>query len=137
MRHLSQLMWGEALSLLDRADRLQRMFARPAASRVAAWEPPVDVVETTDVVLVQIALPGVDPASISVTLEPAALAVCAERRFPLAGHTCAGGVRIHAIEIPYGRFERRVPLPPQASALVERRFEDGCLSLLFSRKDRL
>jgi HSP20 family molecular chaperone IbpA len=130
-------MWGEALSLLDRADRLHRMFARPAASRVAAWEPPVDVVETADVVLVQIALPGVEPASISLTLETAAIAVSAERRFPLGRDTCAGGVRIHAIEIPYGRFERRLPLPPQAATLVERRFENGCLTLLFSRKDRL
>ena len=137
MRHLSRLMWSEALSVLDRADRLHRLFVRPSASRLPAWEPPVDILETADVVHVQIALPGVTTASIAVTRETGAIAITAHRPFPRAADSGASGVRIHALEIPYGRFERRVPLPPQAATLIEKRFEDGCLTLLFSRKDRL
>ena len=49
-KDLSRLMWGDALSLLDRADRLHRQFFRPAAARVPTWEPPIDVVETPDAV---------------------------------------------------------------------------------------
>ena len=32
-RNLSNLMWGEALSLMEQADRLHRQFFRPAAAQ--------------------------------------------------------------------------------------------------------
>ena len=53
-------MWGEALSLLEQAERLQRQFFRMGSSPAHAqvWEPPVDVVETADAVWVHVALPG-------------------------------------------------------------------------------
>jgi HSP20 family molecular chaperone IbpA len=46
-------MWSEALQMLARAERLQReVFNAPGPSGRAAWEPPVDVLETEDAVLV-------------------------------------------------------------------------------------
>ena len=47
-------MWSEALQMLARAERLQReVFNAPGLRRsVPAWEPPVDVLETEDAVLV-------------------------------------------------------------------------------------
>ena len=54
-------MWSEALSMLDRAERLQRQFFHHAAS---AWEPPADIIESADQVYVQVALPGVPADSI-------------------------------------------------------------------------
>ena len=40
-RDLRSWMWGEALSLMDQADRLQRQFFRMGAGAAAcAWEPP-------------------------------------------------------------------------------------------------
>jgi hypothetical protein len=50
-------MWSEALSMLDRAERLQRQFFHHAA---ASWEPPADIVETAEHVQVQLALPGME-----------------------------------------------------------------------------
>ncbi len=41
-RHLSNSMWGEALSLLEQADRLHRQCFRPAAAQAPARESPVD-----------------------------------------------------------------------------------------------
>ena len=58
-RDLSKLMWGEALSLLEQADRLHRQFCRPASAHAPVWEPPIDVVETADTLSVHVALPGV------------------------------------------------------------------------------
>src|SRR5204862_256406 len=52
-------MWSEALSMLDRAERLQRQsFHHTAASR----EPPADITEGAEHVEVQVALPGVAAA---------------------------------------------------------------------------
>jgi HSP20 family molecular chaperone IbpA len=127
-------MWSEALALLDQADRLHRQFVRPAAARAPAWEPPVDVIETMDGVRVWVALPGADPESIVVSLQPGAITVSAHRVFPLAAER-ERGARIRVLEIPYGRFERRIGLPTQALALTGKQWRDGCLTLVFGRKE--
>lgn len=125
-------MWSEALSMLDRAERLQRRFFQHAPT---AWEPPVDVMETPDHVRVQVALPGVPPESIAIAVDPAGVSITAARPFPCTSDT----VNIHRIEIPYGRFERQIGLPlgdPYAPLeLVDKRLADGMLTLVFRRKE--
>lgn len=134
-RDLSRLMWSEALSLLEQADRLHRQFIRPSAAEAPAWEPPVDVVETADAVRVHVALPGVAADSIAVKLESGAITISARRSFPLDSAENECGARIHALEIPYGRFQRRIGLPTQALTLSGRTLQDGCLTLIFSKKE--
>ena len=133
-RDLSNLMWGEALSLLEQADRLQRQFCRPATARPPAWEPPVDVIETADAVLVHVALPGAAADSVLIELEPGAIAITARRAFPIEVSS-GQPARVHALEIPYGRFARRIGLPTQALTLTARHLQDGCLTLTFSKKE--
>jgi len=133
-RDLSNLMWGEALSLLEQADRLHRQFCRPTSTRAPAWEPPVDVIETVDAILVHVALPGVAADSVLIELEPGAIAISARRPFALESSE-SQPVRVHALEIPYGRFERRIGLPMQALTLTGRKLQDGCLTLTFSKKE--
>jgi HSP20 family molecular chaperone IbpA len=128
-------MWGDALSLLDRADRLHRQFFRPAAARVPTWEPPMDVVETADSVRVTVALPGVARETLKLGFEPDAVTVSARRAFPIDSNESECGARIHSLEIPHGRFERRIGLPMQALSLVEQRLHDGCLTLIFGKKE--
>ena len=124
-------MWSEALSLLEQADRLQRQFFRPPTAEARAWEPPVDVIETEDGVTIHIALPGVPPDSIAVRFDPDGISVCGAREFPAR----EGTARIHALEIPYGRFERRIVLPMHALALVGQDLQNGCLTLRLGRKE--
>ena len=124
-RDVSNWMWSEALAMLDRAERLQRQFFRHAP---ASWEPPADVLETQDGVEVHIALPGVAADTIAIGLDPAGLTISAARAFP-----CGGDALIHRIEIPYGRFERRIGLP--FGELVEKRLADGVLTLVFKKKE--
>jgi HSP20 family protein len=133
-RDLSNLMWGEALSLLEQADRLHRQFCRPAAALAPAWEPPVDVIETADAVSVHVALPGAVADSVLVELEPGAITISARRVFPLDSSE-SPRAHVHALEIPYGRFQRRIGLPMQALTLTGRQLQDGCLTLTFSKKE--
>jgi HSP20 family protein len=127
-RDLSSWMWSDALSLLEQAERLQRQFVRASLSEARCWEPPVDVVEGESAVIVQVALPGVPAAAVVVDLDPDGITVSGVRAFP-----ASRAARIHRIEIPYGRFQRRVALPMHALEPVSQELVDGCLVLTFSK----
>lgn len=127
-RDLGSWMWGDALSLLERADRLHRHFFQNGPADGRCWEPPVDVVETADAVLIQVALPGVPASAIVVTFDPGGITVSGVRRFP-----APRSARLHRIEIPYGRFERRIALPLHALDPSPPEWADGCLLLTLSK----
>jgi HSP20 family protein len=131
-RDLRSLMWGEALSLLEQADRLQRQFFRLDSTRAQApsWEPPIDVIETAEEVIVHVALPGVPAEAVTVGVDAGGVTISALRAFP--GR--AGGGRIRRVEIPYGRFERRIALPMSALEPTGRTLRDGCLTLTFAKR---
>jgi HSP20 family protein len=121
-------MWSEALTMLERAERLHRHFFTHAE---AAWEPPVDIVESPDGLVLQIALPGVAADSIALVVAPEGITLSALRPFPCGD----AASHVHRIEIPYGRFERRVALPLGSLELAGKSLENGVLTLTFTRKD--
>jgi HSP20 family protein len=125
-------MLGEALSMLDRAQRLQRQFF---THDVVSWEPPVDIVEADNALQVHVALPGVSADAITVAMDPAGITISALRAFPCRSE----GGQIHRLEIPYGRFERHIGLPlgdPYTPLeLAGKNLEDGVLTLTFRRKE--
>ena len=125
--------------MLDRAERLQRQFfTPPLASGAPTWEPPADIVETGDELRVYIALPGVTADSITIAIDAAGVTVSALRAFPLRAQGSAEA-HIHRIEIPYGRFERRIEIalndPYTPLELSGRSLESGVLTLTFRRKE--
>jgi HSP20 family protein len=122
-------MWERARSIVDRADRLQRRFfqlSQGTGGRVT-WEPPVDVFRTATELWVLVALPGVEAQAVEVGLEGGTLIVAGERNLPEAFRSA----HVHRLEIPYGRFERRIPLPVGRYAGPVRQVADGCLVLRF------
>ena len=121
--------WAEALTLLEQAERLQREFFRPAEAG-QTWEPPVDVFESAEALFVCVALPGVSPDAIVVGYEADSITVSALRAFPIS----ARGARLHRVEIPYGRFFRRIELPCNRLEPAGRSFIDGCLTLAFRKR---
>lgn len=126
-------MWARARAILEQADRLQRGVrpGRPGA-RLPCWEPPVDVFETATEVWIVVALPGVDPARTTVEIEGSGLLVHGDRALPPAFKKAD----VHRLEIPHGRFERRVDLPPGTYELGRREALDGCLFLSLRKLDR-
>jgi HSP20 family protein len=116
--------WSEALEMLNRAERMHRHFFRPVGSPSAiAWEPPIDVLETERAVLVLVALPGVDLDAAKAVLDDGELVFSGVREFPPEMQTAI----IHRLELPQGRFERRVRLPPGRYSSIHRSAAKGCL----------
>jgi HSP20 family protein len=121
-------MWAEACEMLERAQRLQRQFFRfgQVSQTEPRWEPPADIVAYGHEVQVTIALPGVAPEHVQVRIDDRGeLSVAAVRPMPLNERTSA----VHRLEIPYGRFERRIGLPAGRYELIEQTCVNGCLSL--------
>ena len=117
----------EALDLLREADRMHRQFFTIALGRSGpCWEPPVDIVEDEHALVVRVALPGVAANEVEVVTDGRRLTVVGSRRL-------AAGTTIHRLEIPYGRFERVIDLPPGRYDVAGREFADGCLVLVLRR----
>ncbi len=124
-------MWAEALQMLAQAERMHHQVFRPqTAGRLRpSWEPPVDVLETEREVLILAALPGVDVQQVEAVIENGILILSGERTVPAELRTA----RIHRMELPQGRFERRIELPPGHYGEV-RRFEvNGCLAVTLAK----
>jgi HSP20 family protein len=122
-RDMQVWMWSDACEMLARAERLHRQLFRPSNLRAPAWEPPADVLETAREVLVIVALPGVNLETVEVAIEDGLVMVVGVRAAPAA----LRDAMIHRLELPQGRFERRVPLPSGRYRNVTRRAVDGCL----------
>ncbi len=124
-------MWLQALESSDRADKLRRDLLRYVGPDCGAssWEPPVDVFETTDGVLLRFALPGIRARDIEIRLERTMITVSAHR--PL--RVCDPEARIRRIETPHGRFARRIALSGPPLVIESTSHEDGCLEIRLRR----
>ena len=118
-------MWSEALQMLARAERLHRDVFTPAhgSQRGVNWEPPTDVLETADAVLIFVALPGVDAEKVDLVIRGGVLMISGERILPAELRTAI----IHRLELPQGRFERRVQLPAGVYGTPQSGVAHGCL----------
>ncbi len=106
-------LWAHALDLMAQAERT----------------PPVDIFIDGREAVIVVALPGVSADRIEITSEPGALVVRAERALPVAA--TRGAVR--QLEIPHGRFERRIPLPEGLWEAGPQELTHGCLVLRLRR----
>jgi HSP20 family protein len=125
------LMWSTACEMIDRAERLHRQFFQPAAApvRELSWEPPIDITETDTEILITVALPGVEPDAVKVTVGADGILVVGFRR----PNPIPRGSLVHRLEIPYGKFERRINFPATRLQLCQSELANGCLTLKFSK----
>ena len=124
-------MLSEAIDTLARAERLRQQFfslQSTASSREPSWEPPIDVLETEREVLILVALPGVDPDQVVAVIEDGMLIISGRRVLPAE----LQNARIHRLELPQGRFERRILLPI-GRYVVSRFAVNGCVGLRLAK----
>jgi HSP20 family protein len=121
-------MLSEAIESLTRAERLhKRLFSlQPTAG--PSWEPPIDVLETDRELLIFVALPGVDPDEVVAVIDDGTLIVSGNRILPPELQDAL----IRRLELPQGRFERRIAIPAGRYA-VSRHAWNGCVVLRLSK----
>ena len=124
-------MWSEACEMLARAERMHRELFRPAGveARQPSWEPPVDILETDNAVLVLVALPGVDIDNAQAAIEEGELVIAGTRVLPEELRSAT----IHRLELPQGRFYRRLRLPAGRYSGVRRSIVAGCLVITLQK----
>ncbi|MGB0955508.1 MAG: Hsp20/alpha crystallin family protein [Panacagrimonas sp.] len=103
----------------DFMNEVGRFFDRVGASSndassgaTADWTPSVDIAEYPDRFVLFADVPGVDPASIEVTLDKGVLTLTGSREKAVEGE----GVERRRLERAQGRFHRRFSLPDTVDA---------------------
>ncbi|HYZ21680.1 MAG TPA: Hsp20 family protein, partial [Rhodopila sp.] len=107
-------------------DRLHRDFFRPNPN---GWEPPVDVLQTRDELVIMAALPGVHANEVEIVIQDSSIAIVGVRRLP----AFLDRARVLRMELPHGRFERRVAIPPGRYDMTRREIADGLLVVALRR----
>ncbi|MEN8261530.1 MAG: Hsp20/alpha crystallin family protein [Pseudomonadota bacterium] len=132
IRDLENWMWADACALLERAERLHRQFFQlgPIRTNQPVWTPPADIFETDEEICIAVALPGIPADRIEIRLEPGLLVVSGERPIPHAMRRAS----IRRLEIPYGRFERRIELPLGPLRMGRQQLQDGCVQLYLKKR---
>lgn len=124
-------MWVEACRTLERSERLRRQFfGRGGAPAQPVWEPPVDVLDLGDRILVVVALPGVEAKTLEVSFEGGVLSVFGHRPFPEALRRA----EIRVVEIPWGRFGRRIALASPRLSPESCELANGCLNIVLVKR---
>lgn len=121
-------MWRKATDLIERADRARHTSRKAGvATRArAVWEPEADLFESAHCLTIVVALPGVAATDLQVLVEGQDLIVRGERVLP---QRCRIGGEVRRLEIPYGRFERVLALPPGRYEMTRNELDQGCLFL--------
>ena len=133
--------WDPFRELEDVSDRLNRMFARPAAPRangketmiVADWTPSVDISETEGEYQIKAEIPDVKKEDVKVTLEDGVLTIQGERKHEKEEKS----KKYHRIERSYGSFVRTFSLPDVIDEeKVKAEFKDGVLNLHLPKSEK-
>ncbi len=124
-------MWPEACAMLARAERLHSQFFHlvEPQGRQPIWEPPVDVLEAHRHIVVVVALPGVAPEAVDVRVDNGEIVIVGDRTLPEE----LAAAWVHRMELPQGRFERRVALPRGRYHDVRYTSAHGCLYVTLTK----
>lgn len=126
--------------LLTELTRLHRQFQRQsnATSNIRGYGrsefPALNIGGTPDTVEIYAFAPGLDPASIDLTIERGVLTVAGERPSSIA--TTDKNTAVHVNERFSGPFRRAVSLPDDVDpAHVQARYVDGILCVSVKRRE--
>ena len=97
----------------------------------ATWNPPVDVLEEKDKIVVKVEVPGIDEKDLRVTFEDGLLSISGERQFEQKEER-----NYHRIERSYGSFTRTFSLPRSVDvAQIAASYTNGVLEVSIPKKD--
>jgi HSP20 family protein len=137
MRSLIPWRWKEGQSAPENAltefrrevdDLFNQFFGKsgPLSAFAAGFNPPFDISETDQEILVKAELPGVDPKEIEVNITGSTLTIKGEKREEREEKT----ENMHRVERSFGHFSRSITLPCEVKEdSIEASFKNGVLNL--------
>jgi HSP20 family protein len=97
----------------------------------STWEPPVDIYETDDALVLEVELPGVSKDAVSVELHEHTLKLSGERK----REPSVKGGQYHRQEGRYGAFQRAFRMPTIVDqAKVQATYKNGVLALRLPKR---
>ncbi|MEN8189360.1 MAG: Hsp20/alpha crystallin family protein [Thermodesulfobacteriota bacterium] len=133
MDPFSKKLFREFEEMHQTAGRLMRNMSLSRMVRVESghWQPPVDIYESADELLVFFDLAGVDKNSLELVVEEQQLTISGCRQLPKQKSIAC----VHQLEIELGGFQRTVPLPVAID--VDRAvssYEKGIVTVTLAKK---
>lgn len=123
------------LAHFHRAGKRPTILFTHQAQPSPAWTPALDMYETDDRIVVLLDLAGVDAEKTEVHAQPHLLTVRGVRRERQSLDTPKEQRNYHALEIPYGRFERSVRLPPGVDTdAASANYREGLLEITLPKR---
>lgn len=99
----------------------------------AAWVPPVDIFEESDVIRITAEVPGVKPEDVKISVEGNVLTIHGQKQQVAEEKT----ERVHRYERTYGTFERTFTLPATVDAAsIKARYESGVLTVTLPKVEQ-
>ncbi|MEA3407463.1 MAG: Hsp20/alpha crystallin family protein [Chloroflexota bacterium] len=134
---MSLMRWEPFRDMMTLREAMDRLFEESFVRPRRRWEAeemrynvPMDVYETDEEVIVTVAVPGVDPDSMDITVEGNTLNIRGEVEGPLEN------VDYVLQERPYGTFNRSVQLnAPVDANKAEASFDQGILTLQIPKQE--
>ena len=99
------------------------------------WTPAMDMYETDNALVIVLDMAGVDAEATEVRAEPHLLQVRGVRHERRSQNRPDEQRSYHALEIPYGRFERSIRLPPGLdTAEAHANYREGLLEITLPKR---
>ena len=109
---------------------MHQLIARAAPGTAGVWQPPTDVYESENALVVQVELAGVRDEDIDITLYADHLAISGTRQSKMPPGTTA----YHLAGIMYGAFRIELPMIVNVDReQVEASFENGLLTVVLPK----
>lgn len=134
---------GDLFAEFDELQRqLERVFAQRGSpnssirSVARGTFPPVNVGSTPEAVEIYAFAPGVDAASLDVSVDKGVLTISGERKTDVGESPSSEKRSVYAWERPYGAFRRVISLPEDADpSRVDARYRNGVLGIRIEKRE--
>jgi HSP20 family protein len=132
--------WSPSGNFMSVPEEIQHLFHKAfekdrgheRTGATGTWEPPIDVYETNDALVLEVELPGVSTDAISVELHEQTLSLSGER----TREPAVTGGQYQREEGHYGAFRRAFRLPTIVDqAKVKATYKNGVLALRLPKRD--